>query len=63
MKTVKDMRLEAALAILEEFQIQLRQKVKYGDTPTTTWEAVREMYYEIRNEHAHLDLLDYEEED
>lgn len=63
MKTIKDLRLSAALGILEEFQAQLRQRLKYGDTQDTTWDEVRDLYYTIRNEYAHLDLLDYEDED
>jgi hypothetical protein len=44
--------------MINEWEMQLRQKLKYGDTPTTTWEDVREMYYAIRNEYIQIDLLD-----
>lgn len=59
-KTIDELTLTRLRMLIEEWERLLRQKVKYGETPTTTWDEVREMYFEIRNEFMYLDLMDEE---
>lgn len=61
-RTINELTLTRLRMLIHDWEMQLRQKVKYGETSDTTWEEVREMYYEIRNDYAQLDLLDYEED-
>lgn len=58
--TLNELKLIRLSSMIHEWEMQLRAKVKYGDTQGTTWDDVREMYYSIREEFLHIDLMNEE---
>jgi len=50
-------------ALLDDWEILLRNKAKYDEnTEPLTWDIVRESYYQIRNEWLVVDLIELHNE-
>lgn len=58
--TLEQLKSTRMHCMIKEWEMRLREKVKYSDETTTTWDAVRELYVEVRNEYLVVDLLDEE---
>jgi hypothetical protein len=56
-KDLKQLKLDAALSFIYEWEMYLRSQDKYSKETETTWSDVREKFLEMRAEHALYDLF------
>lgn len=58
MKTLQSYKAEQLELMILEWEQKLRHSCKYSEKPMVSWDAVRDLYFSIRDDYLVVDLME-----